>query len=90
MNIEKSTVIESHSKIQNTTKSLFDVNSTKTVLQATTSKMTPSQHVPSLQVPEFPSSRNEHLPKQSLGYNQDMNGNGLLVLSLLLTISWSI
>ena len=90
MNIEKSTVIESHSKIQNTKKSNFDFNSTKTVLQATTSKMTPSQHVPSLQVPEFPSSRNEHLPKQSLGYNQDMNGNGLLVLSLLLTISWSI
>ena len=88
MNIEKSTVIESYSKIQNTTKSNFDVNSTKTVLQATTSKMTPSQHVPSHQVPEFPSSRDEHLPKQSLGYNQDMNGNA--ILWLLLTLSYSI
>ena len=88
MNIEKSTVIESHSKIQNTTISNFDVNSTKTVLQATTSKMTPSQHDPSLQVPKFPPSRDEHLPMQSTGYNQDMNGNA--ILSLLLTISYSI
>ena len=81
--------IEKHSQVENTTISNFDVNVnlTKTVLQATTSKQPRITDAPALPKPGLVSSRNEDLPKQSKGHKQDMNGNELLVLSFFLAIS---
>ena len=80
---------QSGPQIENTTISNFDlnVNSTKTVLQATTSKQQRLTVAPALPKPGLASSRNEDLPKQSTGHTHEMNGNELLVLSFFLTIS---
>ena len=68
----------------------MNVNSTKTVLQATTSKHARLTVAPAIPVEsELESSRHEtqDLPNKSKGYKQEMNGNELLVLSFFLTIS---
>ena len=83
---------QSGPQIENTTIStisnfVVNVNSTKTVLQATTSKQARLTVAPALPKPDLASSRNEDLPKQSRGHTKEVNGNELLVLAFFLTIS---